>query len=138
MPSNGLLYMPPHQCFCYPGVKLSGFNALTSKRESKIESPMSKVRMVECGPAYGQIENQESKTENPHNWPTFRHDAKRSGSAASAVSADVKRLWQADLGDRITQPVVADGKLFIASIDEHSISCLNAEDGELLWSYTAG
>jgi hypothetical protein len=24
MPCNGLLYVPPHHCFCYPGVKMTG------------------------------------------------------------------------------------------------------------------
>ena len=30
LPANGLLYMPPSPCFCYPGVKLSDFNALAA------------------------------------------------------------------------------------------------------------
>ncbi|GAG07297.1 unnamed protein product, partial [marine sediment metagenome] len=27
LPCNGLLYVPPNPCFCFPGVKLTGFNA---------------------------------------------------------------------------------------------------------------
>ena len=30
LPANGLLCVPPHQCFCYPGVLLTGFNALAA------------------------------------------------------------------------------------------------------------
>ncbi|MDP6848171.1 MAG: PQQ-binding-like beta-propeller repeat protein, partial [Kiritimatiellia bacterium] len=31
LPCNGLLYSPPNPCFCYPGVKLPGFNAFAAK-----------------------------------------------------------------------------------------------------------
>ncbi len=27
MPANGMLYVPPHQCFCYPGSMMHGLNA---------------------------------------------------------------------------------------------------------------
>ena len=30
LPANGLLYMPPSPCFCYPGVRLTDFNALAA------------------------------------------------------------------------------------------------------------
>jgi outer membrane protein assembly factor BamB len=138
MPCNGLLYMPPHQCFCYPGVKLTGFNALASETGSRVESPSSSDTRLERGPAYDQIKNQKSKIENSHDWPMYRHDPKRSGSTTSEVPTDVDCLWQVDLGGRITQPVVVDGKIFIASVDAHSVSCLDAEEGDPLWSYTAG
>ena len=30
MPCNGLVYAPPHDCFCYPEAKLYGLNALSA------------------------------------------------------------------------------------------------------------
>jgi len=135
MPCNGLLYMPPHQCFCYPGAKLSGFLALAAEdRSGSIESETSRL---ERGPAYGAVIGGEggSKTEE---WPTFRHDPKRSGSVPFTLPARLKRSWEVDLGGRLTQPVVAGGKLFIADVDEHRVCCLDARNGKELWSCIAG
>ena len=137
MPSNGLLYVPPHQCFCYPGVKLSGFNALAPARGPKGEGLRPSTRL-ERGPAYGQIQNLTFGTESADDWPTFRHDPQRSGSTRSAVPVKVARLWQAELGGRLTQPVVAGGKVFVAAVDAHTVWCLEAEQGKPLWLYTAG
>ncbi|HID24154.1 MAG TPA: methyltransferase domain-containing protein, partial [Planctomycetaceae bacterium] len=51
MPANGLLYVPPNPCFCYPGVKLTGFNALAPAR-SQLPA-VSEGDRLERGPAYG-------------------------------------------------------------------------------------
>jgi len=48
LPSNGLLYAPPHACSCYIQNKLSGFWALAPARESKSRrGERSKSRKVE-------------------------------------------------------------------------------------------
>jgi len=139
MPCNGLLYMPPHQCFCYPGVKLSGFNALAPRRQSELGGRDQRPRL-ERGPAYAEISNPKSAIEDSDSddWPMFRHDPNRSGSIATKVSANLGRLWQRKLGGKITQPVVAGRKLFVASVDAHRVWCLDAKDGKPFWNYTSG
>jgi len=52
MPANGLLYAPPHPCFCFPGVKLTGFNALSAGNESLSDRRRRGPHLVE-GRAYG-------------------------------------------------------------------------------------
>ena len=134
MPCNGLLYMPPHQCFCYPGAKLAGFLALAAE----VQSPnIRSDNRFERGPAYGAVKGGEEGS-SEEDWPTFRHDPKRSGSTAFTVPAKLRRLWRIDLGGRLTQPVVAGGRLFIADVDGHQLHCLDARSGEKLWSYIAG
>jgi outer membrane protein assembly factor BamB len=149
LPANGLLYMPPSPCFCYPGVKLSDFNALAANvlpvpgSDGRLVAPSERI---ERGPAYGsgilnperRTPNPDRQTPNPADWPTYRHDPARSGSTALSVPADVALLWQSRLGGMLTPPVVADGRLLVAQVDAHAIRCLNAADGKLLWSYTAG
>ncbi|MBM4089473.1 MAG: methyltransferase domain-containing protein, partial [Planctomycetes bacterium] len=56
LPCNGLLYVPPHHCFCYPGVKLTGFLALAAEGRMKEEGERMKEgeRLVR-GPAYDSI-----------------------------------------------------------------------------------
>jgi len=142
MPANGLLYAPQHPCACYPEAKLSGFNALAPARKSKsrkVEESKSEVgTRLEKGPAYGQIGNRKSAIENPDAWPTYRHDPTRSGRATTKVPTDLKQSWAADIGGRLSSPVVADGRVFLASIDTHTVHAIDADSGKRLWQFTAG
>ena len=145
MPSNGLLYVPPHQCFCYPGVLLNGFNALAPKREAKSRKGKESKSDIglEKGPAYGthelsDLQSPASSLQPSADWPTFRHDAKRSGSTPTEVPTNVQVAWKAIVGQRLTAPVVADGKVFVSTIDDHTVHCLDAADGKELWNCTVG
>jgi outer membrane protein assembly factor BamB len=139
MPSNGLVYAPPHPCACYIEAKLYGFNALapaSTTREVPKEVP--DADRLERGPAYGKIDNQKSKIENPNDWPTYRHDPARSGFTKTSVPTELKRSWQRDLGGKLSSVVLADSKLFVASIDTHTVYALDENSGKILWSYTTG
>jgi len=68
----------------------------------------------------------------------YRYDTARSGHTKTAVPADVKQAWQADVGGRLSAPVVAGGKVFVASVDCHTVHALDAVSGKEAWSYTAG
>lgn len=133
--ANGLLYAPPHQCFCYPGVKLAGFNALAAEQtERGVEDATPRLQR---GPAYDWASTI-PETEIPaSDWPLYRHDVRRSGRAGCVVPLELERLWQADLGGRLSQPVVADGRLLIVEENSHAVRCLDAETGQPLWIYTA-
>jgi len=147
MPCNGLIYAPPHSCGCYLQSKLNGFNALapepapfdSAQGEGGARSPSCRAETRhERGPAYGKIDNRKSSTENPNDWPTYRHDAARSGFVKTAVPADLKSAWQTDLGGRLSSVVAADGKLFVASVDTHQVHALDAGSGKRIWSYSSG
>ena len=141
MPCNGLIYCPPHDCACYPEAKTFGFNALAPARRdegrgARDEEPAARL---ERGPAYGSsLDTRHSTLDTSAEWPTYRHDAARSGFTKTSVPAELKPAWERKLGGRLSSVVVADGKLFVASVDEHSIHALDAKTGEPAWSYTAG
>ncbi len=138
MPSNGLVYAPPHSCACYIMAKLYGFNALApASAKAPAVRPAASPRL-ERGPAYASIGDRKLSIGNSSDWPTYRHDAARSGRTNAAVPANLKPEWQATLGGRLSSVTVADGKLFVASIDTHTVHALDANDGKVLWSYTAG
>jgi outer membrane protein assembly factor BamB len=138
MPCNGLVYAPPNSCGCYLESKLNGFNALApASAGPRVAGAADEVRL-EKGPAFNQIENRNSQIENHNEWPTYRSDAARSGRAKAALPTSLKSAWQADLGGKLSSVVVADGKLFVASVDTHSVHALDAESGKRLWSYTTG
>jgi len=54
------------------------------------------------------------------------------------VSADLKPAWQTRIGGKLSSPVVAEGKLLVASVDEHTVHALDAQTGEAVWCYTTG
>jgi len=137
LPCNGLVYAGPHQCSCFAGVKLNGFNALSAQSSAPTAGPTSEPRF-EKGPAYASHPDPQSPIPNPSDWPSFRADCKRSGSTASPVPASLSPVWQTRLTGKLSQPVVANGKLLVAAIDANQVCCLDAKDGRPLWSFTAG
>jgi hypothetical protein len=46
--------------------------------------------------------------------------------------------WQTNLGGRLSSPVVASDRVFVASIDQHKLHALDGGSGEGLWQFTAG
>jgi outer membrane protein assembly factor BamB len=133
MPANGLLYTPQHPCACYLESKQSGFNALApAASDSRLGN---EVVRLEKGPAYKLIPPIETRADN---WPTYRQNAGRSGQAATVVPTALKTAWEAEIGGKLSSPVVADGSLYVASIDTHTVMALNADSGETKWQFTAG
>jgi outer membrane protein assembly factor BamB len=157
LPCNGLLYTPPDQCFCYIGAKMDGFVATSGADTTAMLDPRSPDRLRQ-GPAYSKVgirkpevgtgDAETVETHVPHSalriphssdWPTYRADAKRSGSNRQAsVSRDLQRKWEVSLGGKLTQPVIAAGQVFVAAVDRHTIHAFDAETGEPLWKFIAG
>ena len=135
MPANGLLYTAPTPCFCYPGVKKNGFNAF-SATDGSVADARGKEQAPEKGPAFDRIAEGEKKA--PEDWPTYRHDNARSGYVKTAVPAKLEESWQVQLRGRISPPVVAGGKLYVAEKDNHTIHCIDADSGKPLWRFIAG
>jgi len=138
MPCNGLLYAPPHACGCYIAAKLDGFYALAAERGSGPAARGPDEGRLERGPAYSRIRSPQSAIRNRGEWPTYRHDAGRSGYTKSSVPAKLKPVWQAELGGRLSSVVVAGGRLYVASVDDHTVHALDVRSGKPLWSFTAG
>jgi len=137
MPCYGLLYVPPDQCFCQPGGKLLGYAALAPKADRPLTPVADEKRLVK-GPAYAGASSSGGAGTSEGDWPTYRHDPARHGSTSARVSAKLSRAWQARLGGRLTQPVVAADKCFVARIDAHTVHALDLGSGKELWRFTAG
>jgi outer membrane protein assembly factor BamB len=135
VPANGMLYVPPTPCRCQPGVQMTGFNAMVAA--ASMEPGASSTERLERGPAFGATANCQSAI-GDSDWPTYRRDNARSGSAATRLSASLSQAWTAQLPGRITPPVVADGSLYVAGKDSHAVYRLDAASGKRRWSFTAG
>jgi len=71
-------------------------------------------------------------------WSTLRGDVARSGSTAGIVPTQLKRAWKTKIDGRLTSPVAALGKVFVASIDNHTVYAIDVKTGEIAWTYTTG
>ncbi len=138
MPSNGLIYVPPHSCACFIEAKLNGFLAMGSDSDAlNIQSDPQDEKRYEHGLAYkNEVEASSKSTEK--DWPTYRHDPSRSGTIESTMPTDLKQTWKQNLGESITTPVAAEGKIFAAVRDKHTVYALDANNGEVIWNRTAG
>ncbi|MFC1497604.1 PQQ-binding-like beta-propeller repeat protein [Verrucomicrobiota bacterium] len=162
MPCNGMVYVPPDPCACYPNTKFNGLMAFTaqiSENTSGTDAPA-----LVKGVAYNDVNQQikklsaaeekvvgqgkeeggiwtvaESALKKNNDWPTYRHDISRSGFAQTSLSGKLKKLWKSErLGAEITSSVSVGGRLFVASEDKHTLVCLDGKTGKNLWTFTAG
>ncbi len=137
MPANGLLYAPPHSCFCFSAALNRGFNALAgeTKEQNAELITQSKIGKLEKGPRYGQLS---PKTDNSlDDWSSYRHNARRTGSTTTSVPTELTRKWKVNLTGPLTPPVAVDGRLFVAAKDKHTIHALDAKTGKSLWTFAA-
>jgi outer membrane protein assembly factor BamB len=139
MPCNGLLYVPPNPCFCYPGVKLTGFNALApADGMGRSAQKLSPAKRIERGPAYDQAPDlATSSAASTEDWPSYRHDGRRTGATSCQVGPQVLEHWRVRLRGRITPPVISCERVYVATKDEHTLNVFHAENGRTLWQFTA-
>ena len=135
-PCNGMLYVPPDQCFCQPGAKLLGYTAVTAGPDTALKV-VEDTKRIEKGPAYGKLKTQNLKLKTSDDWPTYRHDAARSGTTSSQIPSNVVINWKVTLGGTLTAPVAAGGRVFVAKPDAHSLYALDMANGQELWQFTA-
>jgi len=138
LPCNGLVYCGPYACQCHLPVGLHNFNAYYTDEESLLtKGQIVKVERsvrLEKGPAYG---NSVKSDDTP--WPTYRQDSRRyAGTTAKVPAKGLKPLWKTEFKTRISAPVIAEGKIFIAETDAHLLHALDATSGEPLWKYIVG
>ncbi len=143
MPANGLIYAPPHPCACYIQGKLSGFIAAAPETASRhrwrtLPSPSEKGAAGEGRSPLEKVGTKPPITPSPHDWPTLRGNAARDGRTAGPIPTDLGIAWKTSLGGKLTQSVIADGRVFLASVDTHTVHALDANTGTPLWSHTAG
>lgn len=133
MPANGFLYAPPDACACFNKVKVNGFFAAAARREQAGHWPEDQSRLQK-GPAFGESEVVFAQAED---WPMFRNDPMRTGTSSTTIASKPELHWSASLPDGLTQPIVVGEKVFVSSINAHTLYALDADTGNILWHFTA-
>lgn len=134
---NGLFYMTPHYCcFCFPmvrgGIAMSGQNPPAT--------PVGDAQRLTKGPAYSDDGRQKTDDGKPEEWPGYRRTARRICGTTAKVATPLaeKPRWRQQFGDRITQAVAADGRAYVAVVNQGRVCAMDAESGKLLWDFAAG
>ena len=85
-------------------------------------------------------------------WPTWRHDANRTGCTTEKLSDDLELLWRLDLPtpkpcwslseyrlqfDHSYEPVVLGNRVFVPSMVNDSVSSYDLASGERQWTFYA-
>ena len=141
LPCNGLLYAPPHPCICYITAKLNGFWALAPQRKASHEKQGAQTSLpLQHGPAFesGTSLLPTDSGSALNDWPTYRHDAARSGYTRTELPGHLQVHWTTHVNGRPTSPVISGGIVFVASPDSHTVWAFNPSNGKPIWNYTAG
>lgn len=87
-------------------------------------------------------------------WPTWRYDAQRTAASPEQLGDELGLLWWRGLEpreqtwddplnndvmsyDRVFEPIVMDGRLFVGFNDRDKLTAFDAKTGAKLWSYFA-
>ena len=139
MPCNGLIYAPPHDCACNMDSKLYAFSAVAPESPAwQTPHEVSDDGRLQRGPAFAAIPDPGTARPDGADWPMLRHDTTRSGGTTTTVSPNLKRLWETELGGKLSSPVTADGKVFVASEEAQTVHAVELASGRVLWCYVAG
>jgi outer membrane protein assembly factor BamB len=131
-PANGMIYQTPHPCACYIEAKLTGFNALAAG--SALEKGRKQSIRLQKGVAYGSPRDTDPSTAD---WPTYRHDPARSGCTSAKVPTKLSQVWSQKLGDKLSSLTAANGKIYVAEVNRHTIHTFDATTGNPGWSFSA-
>ncbi len=88
-------------------------------------------------------------------WPMWRYDSGRSAAASQPLPAQLQLRWTRRLGprvpvwddplnhdlmpyDRIFEPIVLDGRMFVGFNDRDKVTAYDTETGQELWTFFTG
>jgi len=135
MPANSLIYATPDPCNCFPESKLNGFVGL-AKADPKLAASRQKSAKeirTEQGEAYaGKLP---VSMEQKDAWPTYRANSARSSSTMNTPPESFEQAWKTDIGEKLSAPVVADGRVFLSSIERNQLIAVDVDSGEKAWTY---
>ncbi|KKK54955.1 hypothetical protein LCGC14_3079450, partial [marine sediment metagenome] len=148
LPANGLLYAFPVDCICRPFLR--GFLALAATAAPGRPEATDRLQRGDAGAVARSALGDPGR-----DWPSYRHDSRRSGATSADVPGKMKLLWRTKIGrparglaegnwaaaqshDTVTAPAIAAGTVFLAARDVHQVTALDAADGRVRWRFTAG
>ena len=126
----------------YGGISLGGVSfemeEIREKDLERIQTIKNANNIAALGPLVLGVASVNSELPTPTDWPTFRHDGTRSGATDAEFPSNPSPRWAARLGGKLSPPVVASGRVYVAAVDRHTVYSLDSDTGAIRWQYTAG
>jgi len=154
VPANGLIYVTPKHCTCWP--MLRGYAALAAERPAGSVGEMDLASFDFILEKGADPPDAAARPAGPDDWPCYRHDAWRSGSTPQPGPEQLDTLWEAQLAAApahgpivadwrenpyvrgpVTSPVIAEGIVIVARPDVHEVVAMDASSGDVRWRFTA-
>lgn len=154
VPANGLIYVGPKHCVCWP--MLRGYVAMAPDPQGEAaQHPLQPGNFLIERAAEASGLALRNGDDSPDDWPSYRRDGWRSGTTRAALPDRLRVQWEVSLGDRpegmiaadwrenpfvagpVSPPVVAGGLAYVARPDAHQLAALNVADGGIAWRFTA-
>lgn len=133
--SDGLLYWGPWMCGC----QLSLYGHICLGPAGRFDfHPRTDASRLKT--AVGDVSNVRPFEINRGDWPTYLHDAARTGATDVRLPRRVERQWQYEspAKARPTAPIIAGGTVFVGD-DSGAVRALDAANGSTRWlAFTGG
>ena len=115
---------------------MHGFYAMAAGTVARPDAAIAAdAGRLEKGPAFDNAPAPDARGED---WPSYRADARRSGTTKTRIPRDLAQVWRVKCDDKITPPIFVRDRVYLAAPESHSVVCLHASDGKLQWRFTAG
>ena len=132
MPANGLTYVPPQQCACFPNIREPGFVVYSAARTFDQRRLVADESRLAKGSAYEATITALELTGD--DWPMYRHDGLRSAASNITLPENLSKVWERELGEPITAPTLAWNKVFLAGRNTRRVIALDSGDGKEVWA----
>jgi len=144
VPSHGMIYTSPHACVCYAQSLLKGFRALYGDAANATRPGLVTERLIK-GEAYNAhlpilstSQEQAGTSTVSGEWSTYRSNNQRSSYVKTTVKNSLSFSWKAKLGGKLSALTIADGRVYVSQIDNHTLNAIDKNSGNKLWSFKAG
>ena len=150
--TDGKMYIAQNWCRCAPG-QVPGFVAL-GHANAPADEAFRAPRQVESIAAAAPAPSANSAGRAAAEWPTSRGNADRSGACASAAPTALSTRWRASaipekatplaavwhdaLAPRLSAPVVAHNKVYVAACCEGELVSMDLQTGRETWRAATG
>ncbi|MEX2578807.1 MAG: PQQ-binding-like beta-propeller repeat protein [Verrucomicrobiales bacterium] len=162
IPANGLVYSTPKHCTCWPMLRgyiaMAPEHPLAAKDEYPPAKPAEEIEFsLVKGPASA---DPAAPAPAAGDWPVYRHDEWRSGSATVPGPEKIRLLWEAEIAPQghplpetsvlrydweenpfvkglLSAPTIAGGLAYVTRPDAHEVVALDADTGDVAWRFTA-
>ncbi len=162
IPANGLIYSTPKHCTCWP--MLRGYVAMAPDHpelEKENYPPALPAEEIEFKLTKGTAQaDPDAPRPTLADWPMYRHDEWRSGSAVTPGPENPGILWQTAVAPktpllpetsplrfdwkdnpfvkgRLSAPTMANGIAYVARPDAHEVVAVDSASGKIVWRFTA-